>query len=105
VVSHEIPTQTAGETVITPHAAFLAGPRRAWRTGPDSAGSCRLQEALRFNPNYAEVRYNFGLPLIQKGRVSGAIIQFKEALRLNPNYTDAQNNLTKALAVMSQKLG
>lgn len=66
--------------------------------------SGRVQEAvaawadvIKFNPNSAETRNQFGMFLGNHGLNDQAMVQFKEAIRLDPKYTAAHYNLGYAL--------
>jgi len=56
------------------------------------------QEAVRIEPNVADLRNNLGIALAEKGQLDAAIREYREALRISANYTDAHNNLGLALA-------
>jgi tetratricopeptide (TPR) repeat protein len=60
------------------------------------------QQALRINPDYAEVHYNLGIVLAQVGRVPEAIAQYEQALRIKPDYAKAYNGLGLALKRMGR---
>jgi tetratricopeptide (TPR) repeat protein len=49
-------------------------------------------QALRLNPNNANLYYNRGFVYIKLGNNKGAIEDYTQALRLNPKYTKAYNN-------------
>ncbi|MGO9611247.1 MAG: tetratricopeptide repeat protein [Verrucomicrobiia bacterium] len=55
------------------------------------------QQALRINPDCAELHESLGSALVQLGRVPEAIAQFEEALRIKPDYAEAHVNLGSAL--------
>jgi tetratricopeptide (TPR) repeat protein len=58
----------------------------------------QLHEALRLNPNGAEVHYNLGLALLASGKPQESIPEFETALRLNPELKGAADNLRRAQA-------
>ncbi|MDR2434430.1 MAG: tetratricopeptide repeat protein [Treponema sp.] len=49
-------------------------------------------EAIRVEPNYAQIYNNRGLAYYQKGDYDRAIADFNQAITLDPNYADAYNN-------------
>ncbi len=51
------------------------------------------REALRINPEAADVHNNVGVLLARQGRLPEAIAAYQEAIRLNPNLAEAYNNL------------
>jgi Tfp pilus assembly protein PilF len=46
----------------------------------EASAECR--EALRLRPDFAEVHTNFGLALLDQGKLDQAIAECREALRL-----------------------
>jgi tetratricopeptide (TPR) repeat protein len=54
-------------------------------------------EALRFEPDHADVHNNLGVALANLGRIEEAIIHFSEAVRIKPEYESARRNLKQAL--------
>ena len=61
-------------------------------------------EALRLNPNNAEIHNNFGNQLLQLGREAEAIAEFETALRLDPAYLLARLNLANTFAKDPRRL-
>lgn len=55
------------------------------------------KEALRINPNDADVHNNFGNILLREGKFDEAITHFQKALEARPNYAEAYSNLGMAL--------
>jgi Tfp pilus assembly protein PilF len=55
------------------------------------------QTTLAKNPDCWMAHNNFGLMLLEKGRMDEAITHFRSALEIRPNYADAHNNLGTAL--------
>ena len=51
------------------------------------------REAIRLNPDVAEVHYNFGIALRTIGRLDEAIAENREAIRLNKGFAEAHCNL------------
>jgi tetratricopeptide (TPR) repeat protein len=51
-----------------------------------------LNEAIRFNPNFAQAYNNRGLAYRNLGQHQRAIEDYNEAIRLNPNFIQAYNN-------------
>ena len=60
-------------------------------------------EAIRLDPNHANVWNNKGYALYDQGKYDEAIKCYDEALRLNPNFTAAQNNKVPALGRLGQR--
>ncbi|MCJ7544753.1 MAG: tetratricopeptide repeat protein [Phycisphaerae bacterium] len=61
----------------------------------------RHQECLQAHPDYADVRYRYGVLLRAEGRGAEAMEQFAKAVELNPSYVQA---LIK-LGITQQELG
>jgi Tfp pilus assembly protein PilF len=61
----------------------------------------RHQECLQNHPNYADVRYRYGVLLRAEGRGAEAMEQFAKAVELNPSYVQA---IIK-LGITQQELG
>jgi tetratricopeptide (TPR) repeat protein len=61
-----------------------------------------FREAVRLNPEFADLQYNLGVALGKKGQTDAAIRQFQEALRLKPDFAEAHNNLGNALRIKGQ---
>jgi tetratricopeptide (TPR) repeat protein len=57
-----------------------------------------FQQALRMNPDLAQVHSNLGVVLAGLGKSEDAIKQYQEALRINPDSAVAHNNLGLVLA-------
>jgi len=53
----------------------------------------QFQEALKLNPEKAEIHYNLGLTYQAKGLWDEAIEEYRKALELNPEDAEAHNNL------------
>jgi tetratricopeptide (TPR) repeat protein len=62
----------------------------------------QYQEALRLNPDDAEVHNSLGAAFDDQGQTDEAIRQYQEALRLKPDHADAHNNLGIALGRQGQ---
>jgi tetratricopeptide (TPR) repeat protein len=60
-----------------------------------------LEEALKYNPDYAEAHNNLGLALQMLGRLDEAAAEHTAALRIEPAFADAHDNLGAAW----QKMG
>jgi Tfp pilus assembly protein PilF len=56
-----------------------------------------LIELLRRHPNDVRGHNNYGVLLLNQGRIDRAILHFRETLRLKPNYRQARINLDNAL--------
>jgi len=52
-----------------------------------------FERSIKFNPNYADARANYGITLANVGRRTEAAQQLQLALQLNPNSADANYNL------------
>ena len=61
-----------------------------WRYG---AAIDSYKQALKINPSDADICYNMGICLKQKGDLDSAIETFKQALKINPYYADAFNDI------------
>ncbi len=61
----------------------------------------RHQECLQAHPNYADLRYRYGVLLRAEGRGAEAMEQFAKAVELNPSYVQA---IIK-LGITQQELG
>ena len=57
-----------------------------------------FREALKITPADAQVHYNFGVVLAERGRSDEAIAHFREAVKAKPDYAEAHFNLGGALA-------
>ena len=55
------------------------------------------KQALKIKPDYAEVYYNMGIALRDKGDPEAAIDSYKQALKIKPDYAEAYNNMGNAL--------
>lgn len=53
-------------------------------------------------PNNPRARYNFGVALIEAGRIDEAVVQFQQTLRLQPNHAFAHFELGK-LAMLAER--
>ena len=56
----------------------------------------RTMEALKANPNNAELHNNLGVLYFKNGRVDDAIREFRDATRLKPDFDRARINLANA---------
>ncbi len=61
----------------------------------------RHAEEIKQNPNFADIRYRYGVMLRSEGRLGEAIEQFKAAVEINPSYVQA---IIK-LGITQQELG
>jgi tetratricopeptide (TPR) repeat protein len=52
-----------------------------------------FREAIRLDPGWAEVYYNWGLLLSRQRRIAQAAEAFEKAIEVNPNYADAHVEL------------
>jgi len=57
----------------------------------------KYREAIRINPNYAEVHNNLGVLLVNLNRFDEAEKEFRVTIKINPNYAEAHNNLGNLL--------
>ena len=55
------------------------------------------KKALEIKPDYAEVYYNMGIALKDKGDPEAAIDSYKQALKIKPDYAEAYYNMGNAL--------
>jgi protein O-mannosyl-transferase len=67
------------------------------RQGKTGEAHIHFAEAVRFSPNFAEARSNFGNALAVEGRFDEAIEQYRAAVLLKPDFTEAQVGLGGAL--------
>ena len=51
------------------------------------------KQALKIKPDYAEVYYNMGIALRDKGDPEAAIDSYKQALKIKPDYAEAYYNM------------
>ena len=86
------------ELRIKPAEAHFSLGYALFRKGQTSEAIDQYEQALRIDPDYADVHNNLASALIMTGRLSEAIDQSKEALRIDPTSSDAHNNLGNALA-------
>jgi Flp pilus assembly protein TadD len=63
--------------------------------GKFSDAVVQFREALRLEPDAADIHNNLGSLLAESGRREEARAQFEEALRLKPDYPDARDNLRR----------
>jgi tetratricopeptide (TPR) repeat protein len=64
-----------------------------FRRGLYGPAIAEFEQALTFNPNYADIRNHLGVAQQAIGRTQDAITSFKHALSINPHYIDALLNL------------
>ncbi|HUI05468.1 MAG TPA: tetratricopeptide repeat protein [Verrucomicrobiae bacterium] len=67
------------------------------KTGRTQEAIAQYEQALRINPNIAEVHNNLGLALAETGRTQEAVGHYEQALRINPDSAETYNNLAIAL--------
>lgn len=65
--------------------------------GRDKAAKNIFEEALKLEPNLAEIYNNFGLLYIKTKKLNEAVEMFQEAIKRNVNYSLAYVHLGKAL--------
>ncbi|MGB7156523.1 MAG: tetratricopeptide repeat protein, partial [Tepidisphaeraceae bacterium] len=65
-------------------------------------GRSHLAEAMRINPRYPEVHYNWANLLSREGRYADAERRYEAALRLRPAFPQALSNLGVALAAQGR---
>ena len=58
----------------------------------------QFHEALRLNPNSAEIHNNLGLALLASGKARESIPEFEAALHLKPELKGVADNLQRAQA-------
>ncbi len=68
------------------------------RRGDDELAAGHYAEALRLNPQYAEVHYNLGNLLLRRKDLDGAIESFTRATQIKPDLLEAHMNLGSVLA-------
>ncbi|MDR1467911.1 MAG: tetratricopeptide repeat protein, partial [Spirochaetaceae bacterium] len=61
--------------------------------GENDKAIADYNQALRINPNYAEVYYNRGYAYAMKKDYARARADWEKALQLDPNDADARGNL------------
>lgn len=66
--------------------------------GKYDAALLHFERSIKFNPNYAESRANYGITFANLGRRDEAVEQLKLALQLNPHFALASYNLGVVLA-------
>jgi Tfp pilus assembly protein PilF len=80
-------------------SATVALGARTWLRNEDYHTDLSLwEDAVRQRPLNPRVHNNYGLALLNHGRVTEAIERCRQALKINPNFADARNNLGNALA-------
>ena len=52
-----------------------------------------FEEAIRYNPNYANAYFNLGLVLYQTGNMTASVREFQTTLKIDPNHTMARLQL------------
>jgi Tfp pilus assembly protein PilF len=67
------------------------------KQGSQSEAEEQLQELLRLHPDDARGHNNYGILLLNQGRLDLAIYHFREAIRIKTNYRQARFNLETAL--------
>ncbi len=55
------------------------------------------KQAMRLNPDIAEIHNNLGVAYIHKGDIENAVNCFENAVRINPDYSEAKRNFENAL--------
>jgi len=86
------------ELRIKPAEAHFSFGYALLRKGRTAEAMDQYEQALRINPDDADVHNNLASALIMTGRPSEAIDHCKEALRIDPSSSEAHNNLGNALA-------
>jgi tetratricopeptide (TPR) repeat protein len=59
------------------------------------------KEAVRLNPDLADVRNNLGVVLYLQGKLDEAVAQYREAARLQPDNANVRKNLDTVLAAQA----
>jgi tetratricopeptide (TPR) repeat protein len=68
------------------------------RVGDREKAKEHYQAAVKLNPNqFPDAYYNYGVLLIQEGKLDEAEKAFRQALEVRPSYADAHNNLGNLL--------
>lgn len=62
----------------------------------------RLREAIKRNPNHADLHYRLGLLLRNRGQVEDAVASFQQAVQINPAYMKAMIKLGLALSELDR---
>ena len=52
-----------------------------------------FEEAIRYNPNYANAHFNLGLVLYQTRNMTASVHEFQTTLKIDPNHTMAKLQL------------
>jgi len=60
------------------------------------------QDTVEKHPHSPRARYNFGVLLVQQGRLREAIGQYEQALRIKPDYAEVHYNLGVALVQLGR---
>ena len=94
-------TVTVAEQPLNPRAQSSLGCALAVE-GRNAEAEPHLAEAVRLNPNYAELRFNLGNFLFRQFRPAEALEQCEAAVRLRPNYSEAHFTLAGVLVQLGR---
>lgn len=72
------------------------------RRGNVPEAIAQYEQALRLNPDLAEVHRMLGNHLLESDRVPEAITHYEQTIRLDPDWAEAHNNLGTALMQMGK---
>ncbi|MQC82613.1 MAG: phospholipid carrier-dependent glycosyltransferase [Chloroflexi bacterium] len=83
-------------TLTSAQALYLNVAALYYRQGSEDRAEAIYRDALSYNPDLPEARYNLGVILLNKRRTQDALIQFRHAARLVPEDLSVQVGLGAA---------
>jgi Flp pilus assembly protein TadD len=65
--------------------------------------SAKYQEALKLDPQQAEIHFGFATVLARQGDLAAATKHFREATKLKPGFAEAHESLGRALLLQGDR--